>query len=132
MSHRSYLKQKNLTIPLLCLLFIGEANAQRQNVYFFNKGNKVASRDSADMIRVVSEPDAGTTLYNVQEFYKNGTIKFQGKSSTIDPLLLEGQAIDYYPSGKRRSLQTFEHATLKGDAFYFFANGKLNKHFVYL
>lgn len=44
--------------------------AQRQNQYFFkNNGVRVAVRDSADYLRIVQEPEPGSKLYKVNEYY---------------------------------------------------------------
>ncbi len=64
----------------------------------------VQQRDSADYIRVVSEPDSGSTLYNVFEFYPNGVKKLTGKSSTIDPQKYEGACIRYYKAVRSKAL----------------------------
>jgi TonB family protein len=103
--------------------------AQRQNVYFLkNSGVYVQLRDSADIVRVVSEPDSGTTLYNVREYYKSGNIKFIGKSSVIDPVKLEGQSVSYYQSGKKQEYANYQGGRLLGYVYSYYPNGKPYVH----
>ena len=85
----------------------------------------VQQRDSADYIRIVSEPDSGSTLYNVFEFYPNGTKKLSGKSSTIDPQKYEGVCVRYYKNGKRQSVVNYKGNDIIGDEYEFYPNGKL-------
>src|ERR1700754_4959943 len=115
--------------PLITIAFLFIATAcfaQRQNVYFLkNNGTYVQQRDSADYIRVVSQPDSGFTLYNVFEFSPNGTKKLSGKSSTIDPQKYEGACVRYYKNGKRQSVTNYKGNDIIGDEFEFYPNGKL-------
>jgi len=98
---------------LCCLLYFSQSFAQRRNVYYFkNSGDKVKLLDSADFIRVVSEPDSGTKLYNVHDYYKDKKSKFIGKSSEIDPIKLEGQGMSYYPSGKKKQYANYKDGSI--------------------
>jgi TonB family protein len=98
----------------------------QQNVYFLkNNGRYVVSKDSADYKRVVSKPDSGSMLYNVAEFYKNGTQKTIGKSTKVDPPRYLGQVVRFFENGKRASLyQQSERGTV-GNAYDFYPNGAL-------
>ena len=121
---------------LLLVVFIGffyNGFAQRQNVYFFrNPGIKVNSRDSADFIRIVSEPDSGITLYAIKEIYKNGNLKLIGKSSKKESLWFEGDCTTYYPSGTKQQQASYSANTIEGDAYRYFPNGRLYTHIKYL
>lgn len=110
----------SILLLLACVSF-----AQRQNVYFLkNNGNYVDTRDSADYIRVVREPDSASTLYNVFEFYKDGKRKMIGKSSKIDPPRLEGQCLNFYANGFKQSVATYTDNQLTGLEIVFYPNGK--------
>ena len=99
--------------------------AQRQNVYFLkNNGKYLNTRDSADYIRLVKEPDRGSVLYNISEYYKNGTRKLIGKSITIDPPKFEDTCTTYYKTGVRKSLTTFKKGRAVGKSYEFYPNGK--------
>ncbi len=101
--------------------------AQRQNVYFLkNNGEYVQTRDSADYIRIVREPDSSAiTLYNVLEYYPNGREKLIGKSSTIDPPKFEGACTRYYPNGKKQFLSDYKNGQLSGNEYEYYPNGAL-------
>jgi hypothetical protein len=50
-------------LSFICILLCLDSVAQRQNVYFLkNSGAEVKVRDSADFIRIVSEPDSDCIL----------------------------------------------------------------------
>jgi antitoxin component YwqK of YwqJK toxin-antitoxin module len=92
------------------LLFATASFAQKHNTYFVkNNGQIVNVRDSADFIRIVSEPDSATVLYNVKEYFLTGKIKLMSKSSTIDPQTYEGQMVVFYENGKRKATENYKH-----------------------
>jgi TonB family protein len=98
----------------------------QQNVFFLrNNGKYVDNKDSADFIRVISRPDSGSVLYNVAEFYKNGTQKTIGKSAKIDPPRYVGQVVRFFESGKRASLFQYTEKGIVGNAYEFYPNGKV-------
>ena len=110
----------------LFLLAASICFAQRQNVYFLkNDGSYVDIKDSADYIRVVTEPDSASVLYNVFEFYLNNQKKSIGKSITVDPPRYDGLYTAYYENGKRMSFVNYKNGIKMGDDFEFFPNGKL-------
>ena len=112
-------------LPTISLLFLSTVCfAQRQNVYYLkDNGRYVQSKDSADYIRVVREPDTGTVNFIVLEYYKNGKAKLKGESSTIEPLTFEGSAISYFPNGKRSAIEQFNHG-IKKVSYTYYPNGK--------
>ncbi|WP_345950127.1 TonB family protein [Mucilaginibacter sp. PAMB04274] len=102
------------------------ASAQRQNVYFFkNNGRQVTQRDSADYTRVVREPDSGSVLYKVLEYYLDGRPRRMALSSAIEPIKLEGACIEYYDNGKRKSVLNYSKGALAGEQFHYYRNGNL-------
>jgi TonB family protein len=117
---------------IACFL-VSNSFAQKQNVYLLkNNGKYVTERDSADYTRIVREPDAGTSLYNVLEYYLNGNLKLIGKSSTIDPIKLEGQCVSFYPDKNKKRIGTYENGMLTGEIYDFYPNGKLYRQSIYL
>lgn len=112
---------------ICCLLYFTPGIAQKkQNVYFLkNSGAQVKLRDSADYIRVVSEPDSGATLYNVKDYYKSGKLMMIGKTSKVDPILLEEECMAYYPSGKKKQYSHYKQGHLVGDQYTYYPNGRL-------
>ena len=113
-------------LTLITLFLYTCCFAQKKNVYFLkNDGKQVDVRDSADFIRVVQEPDSGSVLYNVFDFYQNNSKKMVGKSSTIDPQKLEGPCISFYPNGKRKALTSYKKGAKLGAEYEFYNSGKI-------
>jgi len=100
--------------------------SQRHNVYFLkNNGQYLNSRDSADYIRIVAEPDSSSTLYNVAEYYMDGKPKLLGKTSSIIPLSLEGTCAEFYKNGKKQSVADYKGGNVLGLIYDYYPNGKL-------
>ena len=100
--------------------------AQKQNVYFLkNDGRYVDLKDSADFIRIVREPDSGSVLYNVLDYYLNGNRKMVGKSSAIEPVKLEGMALSYFPDKKKKRVANYDKGKISGAVYDYYPNGKL-------
>jgi len=112
---------------LLLLISAVPCIAQRQNVYLLkNDGRYVTVEDSADIVRIVSEPDSGSALYNVAEYYKkSGKRKLVAKSSTIDPPKFEGMVMTSYENGNRKAINKYAAGVFSGEQYEFFPNGKL-------
>lgn len=102
--------------------------AQRQNVYFFkNNGTQVKVRDSADYTRVVREPDSGSVLYKVFEYYLNGKPRRMALSSTVDPIRLEGSCVSFYENGNKKTVSNYIKNVVVDEEFHFYPNGKLSE-----
>lgn len=113
------------TIGLLMLSLAGVA--QNKTVFYFKfNGAKVPVADSADYVRVVTPPDSASTLFNVLEYYVNGKRKLLGKSSTIDPLTLDGQCATFYTNGNRESVTEYNNGNYLGNSYMYYPNGKLH------
>lgn len=111
---------------IACFLALNGFAQKKQNVYLLkNNGRHVTERDSADYTRIVREPDSGTVLYNVLEYYLNGNPKFIGKSSTIDPIRLEGQSISFYPNKNKKRVCVYQKGQPTGDVYDYYPNGKM-------
>jgi len=105
--------QQNQTSKILSLSFIKK------------DGTYTNSRDSAEYIRIISQPDSGSIFFNVSELYKNGKRKFFGKSSKSNYLIPEGQCITYYPSGVKKSVENFKNGKPLGLSYFFYPNGRI-------
>jgi len=113
-----------LVIAFLLTTFV--CFAQKQNTYYLkNDGSYVSVKDEADYIRIVREPDAGSDLYNVLEFYKNGEQLLIGKSSKVSPIVFEGQVARFYPTGKKMQLANYHNNHLTGLFYDYYPNGKI-------
>ncbi|MCJ8208195.1 TonB family protein [Mucilaginibacter sp. RS28] len=115
-------------LTLLFLLFTLVTFAQkpkRRNIYFYKNDNtRVESADSADYIQIVSEPDSGSQLYNVEEFYKNDTRRLIGKSTRINPVRLDGTVAMFYPNGNKKMYAEYTDGFLSGKVYQYYPNGK--------
>jgi len=115
-----------LTALLSLTTFLCFAQTKKMNVYLLkNDGKYVELRDSADYIRTVTEPDSGSQLYNIVEYYLNGKKKLIGKSSKIDPPVFEGQCARFYKNGARQGLTSYRNGLKAGVEYEFYPNGKL-------
>jgi TonB family protein len=115
---------------LLPLLITGFAFAQKkQNVYFLkNNGREVAVKDSADFIRIIQEPDSGSTEFILMEFYKDNHKKRFGTVSKFEPALVyEGTLTSYFPNGKLREVTIYKKGKPEGDGYFYYRNGQLKK-----
>lgn len=123
------LLKRILLFSITAFLFHTAAAQKRQNVYFYkNNGEEVFSKDSADFIRVIQEPDSAALNYNLLEFYTDGKTKTLGTVSSFHPeLKYEGQLISYFPSGKKHSVSNYQNNKLTGPTYVFFENGRLYK-----
>jgi len=117
-------------LALCCIFTVTFCFAQKskyqQVFYFDNNGYKVPTVDSAAYIRVVNQPDSGSTLFGIIDYYRNSKPKLMGKSSTIDPATFEEQCVTYYANGKRESVFTYTGGRLIGPGYLFYPNGKLH------
>ncbi len=99
--------------------------AQKQDVYFLkNDGSYVTHRDSADYIRIMKEPAAGSAYFGVSEYYLDGKVKTVGESLLATYPKFEGTVARYYPNGKRSAVNIYKNGVLSGAQYEFFPNGK--------
>lgn len=114
---------------IFCLSLCQCSFAQKaQDIYFMKKPNvPVSEKDSADFIRVISEPDnSDLKLFVVNDFYPDGKPMLIGKTSAPTyNLVREGTFMEYYHDGHKKSIKTFESRIPVGDEFYYYPNGKL-------
>ena len=130
------MKKIILLFTILCSLQLTKAQkAQKnQNVYFFkNNGKEVNSKDSADYIRVIQEPDSGEVNFVLQEFYVSGKRKTAGKVSSFEPrLVYEGVLMRFNKEGRRKEITNYEKNVPLGMSYDYHSNGKLHKQTEYL
>lgn len=99
--------------------------------------HKVPIIDSADFFRVILSPDPGDVLYNVKEYYVNGTPKLVGKSDqyltkpTDGLVVLQGTCIAYYSNGKKKSISNYYNGYPDGLSTKYYPDGKIYCHIKY-
>jgi TonB family protein len=118
------------SILLLILLFPVYAFATGIDTaaYLYkNSGKQVDKLDSADYVRIVYSPAAGSNaaLWPVKDYYINGKLKQIATAIDSNGLVLEGQAIEYYPNGNKKSVLHFTEGKKFGLSFMYYPNGKL-------
>lgn len=118
---------------LLCVFCTNIFGQKKQNVYLVtNTGKFVESLDSAHFVRIISEPDSGSVLYNLYEYFKNDTKKTVGKVRSFDNgLVYEGNLVEFYESGFRKSAKQYNNGALDGDVYFYHKNGKMASHWIY-
>jgi TonB family protein len=127
------MKSKIVIVSAFFLLFGLNSFSQIKKVTLLKfNGHEVSDLDSADYSRVISEPDSGSTLYNVNENYRDKTKKLIGKTSKPDAVVLEGLCLTFFPSGKKENVANFQNGKKVGDEYAYFPNGKLNVHRTYV
>lgn len=117
-------------LTIVWSLFFVYASAQKkQNVYYFNSnGLEVQLKDSADVLRIIEEPDSSSSFFNIMEYYKSGNRKMIGKLSSFFPnLKFEDSAITFYENGKRASIENYKDNVLVGSAYYYHYNGVIKE-----
>jgi TonB family protein len=125
--------KKVLLLTLGVIAFIAASAQKKQNVYFLKNNLPVVDRDSADLIRIIQEPDSGSTLYVLYEYYHNKQRKTVGTLTAFDPVLeYEGLLASFYENGKPKSSEQYTNNILSGNALYYFENGTLEKSVEYL
>lgn len=107
---------------------------KKQDVYYLkNNGKTVATKDSADFIRVIQEPDSGAVWYKLLEFYPDGKRKTLGQLSAFEPALMyEDVRISFNEKGVKIKTETFKNGSLLGTAYTFFPDGKVQEQVDYL
>lgn len=116
-----------------CFLVVNSFAQKKQNVYFLkDNGKYVDNRDSSDYTRIVQEPDSGSVLYNVVEYYPDGNPKLIGKSSAVDPIKLEGQTVSFYPDKKKKQVASYEKGFISGNVYDYYPNGKMYRSLEYI
>jgi antitoxin component YwqK of YwqJK toxin-antitoxin module len=120
---------------LLYITFTLNLQAQKkQNIYYVNASEKfVADLDSALYIRIIQEPDSGSNLYSLKEFYKNKKIKRVGMVFKFEPIpFFEGSVISFFENGKKKSIENFKNERLLGFYYSYYPNGNLKEHREYV
>ena len=128
--------RKILFILSISMGYYSIANAQaltkeeldHSDIYFLKKsGESVTVKDSADYIRVISAPDTEVrNAYVVRDFYLNGKPKMTGRTLTPTVnLKRQGIFVEYFPNGRRKTIENYENGDLAGEATHYYPNGKL-------
>lgn len=123
--------KKVLTLCLL-LFSINSFAQKRQNIYYFKNGMLTSNKETADYRRVVQEPDSGSSLFPVFEFYSDNTDKTIGLVSKYEPnLVFEGLVKRFNKKGILTEELNYKNGKLSGKAIYYYDNGKVKRELDY-
>jgi TonB family protein len=118
---------------IACFLCLNSFAQKKQNVYFLkDNGRYVDLKDSADYIRIIQEPDSGSVLYHVLEYYPKGNIRLIGKTTTTNPVKLQGATVSFYLNKNKKRVVTYENGAIVGQIYDYYPNGKLYRSMEYL
>lgn len=120
---------------LFSLLIVTSVQAQKaQNIYYLkNNGEQVQTKDKADFVRIIEEPDSADTRFKLFEFYNNGKRKKLGYLSAFEPnLIYEGHVIGYDSLGRRSEIVNYKNGMPSGSSLYYHSNGKLYRETEYI
>lgn len=125
------MKKSHFLLSLL-LCMCTSVFAQKQNVYFIkDNGQYVETKDSADFIRIVQEPEKGSELFMVKEYYTDGKLRGLGLSIKVDPPLYDGMYRSLYKNGHKKQVATYVKGKLTGPVYNYYPNGNLYTCFIY-
>jgi len=128
---------KNILISIvLSLVLIKTANCQRKDtIITYFKTNVYGNReyttsDSCEYLRMIIAPHKGEKLYTIKEYYRNTNIKFSGKCEPemmdrSGVVLLQGDCISFFDTGKRQSIGSYENGSKQGFEYNYYPDGKL-------
>jgi antitoxin component YwqK of YwqJK toxin-antitoxin module len=125
-----------LTIAaVLLLISTAECKTTDTTVTYFKFGGawpvRVNTRDSADFIRVIFQPDTGDTYHNIREYYRSGKLLLTGKcdfntgNATDGHVILTGTCIRYFENGKKLSITNYNYGEKEGDEYFYFPDGSI-------
>jgi antitoxin component YwqK of YwqJK toxin-antitoxin module len=121
-----------LLLFTICILMGQNVFGQKQNVYYIKSdGSYVSKAESADFIRIVQEPEKGSSLYPTKEYYKSGHKKSYGNSNAIDPPVYEGRFMSFFENGMRKQLKNYVNGKWVDSVVSYFPNGKLHSSVLY-
>lgn len=116
-----------LAILLLrpCIAHAKRVTPPDSSMYYINvKGYFVRERDSAAIIRIVTDPKQGEKLYSVHDRYPNGKIKLITHSIDATGAGFMGACTEYYPDGLKKSEENYQNDELRGRYIGYYANGR--------
>ncbi len=121
---------KKLIIYLL-IIFSFKAYGQKlysTNYYKFNN-QEVKSKDSADFIRYIFQPENGAITTKLIEIFKNDTLKKEGRINTMAlPLYgFEGEVKEYFKNGNLKAVNFYDKRSLSSSRSLYYNNGLLKE-----
>lgn len=102
-----------LSISTLCF-------AQKQTITFIKTdGQKTNNRDSALLVRTITEPEPGSNYYSFTENFVTGEPLRTGKTQRADEIVIDSVCTVFYPSGKKLLYAVYQNSRPKTETTYF-------------
>jgi len=111
------------TFLFLAVTIVGLAQ-KRDTLFIKNDETVVSTKDSADLIRIVTHLDNKGKLYLIKDYFKSGKLQMEVKSTSLNTDGAEGEEIDYYENGNKESVSYNKEGEPIGNVYGFFPNGK--------
>ena len=127
-----------MKLRLLILFFsliatFAQAQVKRNIYYLTETGKEVATKQEADFVRVIEEPDSGDNRFKLLEFFKNGKRKSQGYVTAFEPrLVYQGAVLSFDSLGNRIHIMNYEKGNLAGISVFYHRNGKERRRAEYI
>jgi len=109
------------------LIFCLAAKAQTDTlVYYLNEHSEyLPGKEGMETMRMVIKPVKPEKYYTVRDYYKDGKIKLVTHSKKDDGSEFEGDCLEYYPNGKRKSIRNYHEYKITGFYYGYHRNGSL-------
>ncbi|TDG36039.1 hypothetical protein EZJ43_10165 [Pedobacter changchengzhani] len=118
--------KKHYLLVALLLACLCTSAQKRQNVYYIKDDVITKDKANADYRRVIAEPDSGSILFNLSEFYMNDNQKTIGQLSRYEPTLVyEGIVKKFDEQGVLTEEVNYVGGRPNGEDRTFYRNGKI-------
>ncbi|OJW18318.1 MULTISPECIES: energy transducer TonB [unclassified Mucilaginibacter] len=94
--------------------------------YMLNDSSMAYSEADAKFLRLMIKADSG--MYRVNDYYMSGNLRLATLTSLDNMNFrpgINGMYYEYYDNGKRKSIKVFDKGKIKGDAVNYYPNGAL-------
>ena len=114
----------------LCVM----AHAQETTTYYTKTGAHTTERDSAHYSRVLRTQANADNLFELNEYFLDGTLRRHGYVQAPDPtrLRFEGELTTYHENGNLLATEWYRDNTTVDTAAYYYANGTLKERRAFL
>ncbi len=120
---------------LFTFLFLATATVglaqKRDTLLITGDGTTVTTRDSAEYVRVITQPDTKVKLYLINDYFKSGKLQMTAQATSLKPEKLEGEVTYYYENGNKEAISHYKDGRLSGLRDKFYPNGKPYFTFTY-
>lgn len=110
---------------LLSVATITGVAQKRDTLFIKSDRTLVSTLDSADLIRIVTQPDNNIKLYVINDYLKTSKKLFMTwKSASFNPSRLDGEITYYHFNGNKKGIATYKEGEHIGSRYLFYPDGK--------